>query len=448
MGKTRPSDSGLAQWVRVALAVVCAYVVTHLVCAILLRRGVFIASAQWLGMDVATWCQVAEVLVIMVTAVLAADRLMRVTTPSPVWPLGGPLAGQEYPQSVLHDLSLLYEIGQGISITIDQQELLERITRMLQQHLDLRELAILLADGDGQFLRVQASFGFQNEARVNSLIFQVGEGVSGEVARTGQTIYVQDTRRDPRYLSYRGELPEPGALLAIPLRYKREILGVINFGRAGVGSFSPTDVTILTLVANQVALAIANARLYAQTRELAVRDDLTGLYNRRHFMQVLQIEWKRAVRFRRDLTVLIIDVDFFKAYNDTFGHLHGDQVLKQLAEVLRRNIREVDTIARFGGEEFIALLPDTDKLGGLHVAEKLRSLVEQERFPIPHSGEMRPLTISVGVAVYPDDAGQIEDLIDHADIALYEAKDNGRNRVVCFPAVAEAASKEPRLVRD
>jgi diguanylate cyclase (GGDEF)-like protein len=234
-------------------------------------------------------------------------------------------------------------------------------------------------------------------------------------------------------LHYKGEKPvEASSFLSIPLLYKEDVMGVINFARRGSSSFSYQDVKMLSLVANQVALAIANARLYTKTRELSVRDELIGINNRRYFQQMLNMEWKRAVRFKRGLSLVMVDVDHFKDYNDTFGHLQGDQALKQIGQLLRRNLREVDTVARFGGEEFVLLLPDTDKRGAIAAAEKVRLLVDGHNFLTEEHKETRLITISAGISTYPDDVEEIDDLIDHADIALYRAKENGRNRIECY----------------
>jgi diguanylate cyclase (GGDEF)-like protein len=204
---------------------------------------------------------------------------------------------------------------------------------------------------------------------------------------------------------------------------------------------------MLTLVASQVALAIANARLYTRTRELSVTDELTGVHNRRHFQQMLQMEWKRAVRFERPLSVVMLDIDHFKEYNDTYLHVEGDKVLKRIGRILRTNLREVDTVARFGGEEFVLLLPDTDKHGATAAAEKVRKLLEQERFVSEKREPTRPVTISCGVATCPDDVNEMEDLIDHADIALYKAKAAGRNQVVSFTPEEPPTPPKPKRRR-
>lgn len=362
-------------------------------------------------------------------------------------------------EHLVKDLSLLYEIGQEVNSVIDLEALYENITSTLKKYLKISEFAILIFDEKRENLLVKAASGFSDNEAILRTTFKKGEGISGIVAETGKRVYVKDTDKENRFLHYKGEKRlENASLLSAPLIFKNEIMGVINFGRGGVNSFSFSDVKMLTLVAGHVALAIANAKLYTKTRELSVKDELTQLYNRRHFQQMLQMEWKRAVRFFRDLSLIMVDVDHFKAYNDTYGHLQGDVILKQIGQILQRNLREVDTVARFGGEEFVLLLPDTDKHGAIAVAEKVRRLVEQHRFTSDGKESARPITISAGIASYPDDVGEMDDLIDHADIALFRAKDGGRNQVVCFtppskpkkPAVvhAKTAAKEKTVAAE
>ncbi len=336
-------------------------------------------------------------------------------------------------ERLVKDLSLIYEIGQEVNSMIDLDKLYENIADTLKKYLKINEFAILVFNESKDKLSVKVASGFKDNEAIMRTEFKRGEGISGLVADTGRRIYVKDTSIEKRYLHYKGEQKsEKSSFLSAPLLFKREILGVINFGRPGVNAFSFTDIKMLTLVAGHVALAIANAKLYTRTRELSVKDELTQVYNRRHFQQMLQIEWKRAVRFYRDLSLVMIDVDHFKHYNDTFGHLQGDVVLKQIGQILQKNLREVDTVARFGGEEFVLLLPDTDKHGAIAVAEKVRRLVEQHHFTTEERTPTRQITLSAGISTYPDDVSEMDDLIDHADIALYRAKREGRNRVVCF----------------
>ncbi|MCE9626045.1 MAG: sensor domain-containing diguanylate cyclase, partial [Deltaproteobacteria bacterium] len=248
-------------------------------------------------------------------------------------------------------------------------------------------------------------------------------------AKSKQPVYIPDTSKDPQYLHYKGAKPEDGSFLCLPIAAKGMGLGAINFSRKEVDGFSANDIRLLTTVTSQIAIALENARLYAKTKELTLIDDLTQVYNRRHFQKILEMEFKRAKRFRRPLTLLMVDVDHFKEFNDRFGHVEGDHVLTDLAAVLADNLREVDTVARYGGEEFSVVLPNTPLEDAHQVANKLKELVADL-----HVQKGRPpsqqLTVSIGVAAFDDGTEFLEDLINHADIALYKAKSQGRNRVI------------------
>lgn len=336
-------------------------------------------------------------------------------------------------QGLVQDLSLLYEIGQEINQAIDTKTLYEVVANVVRQQLSMDNFSLMEWNPAAGLLTVKAAFGFPDNKDVLETSFRAEEGIAGEVVRRGRMIYVKNTATDRMFVHKK--VPIRGSLIVVPLKYKGETIGIANFGRNKIDAFSLNDMKMLTLVASQVALAIANADLYTKTRELSVTDELTGVYNRRYFGNVLQLEWKRAQRFNRDLSLLMCDVDYFKKYNDTFGHLEGDKILKEIALLLSKNLREVDTVSRFGGEEFILLLPDTDKRGAMAVAEKLRHLVQEN---------LRDITVSIGVANFPDDVKDLDDLIDHADIALYEAKDKGRNRVVAYQQAKKSEMlKEP-----
>lgn len=346
-------------------------------------------------------------------------------------------------EELVRDLSLIYDIGQGINQTVDLDSLYAVVTDVIRNRLMLHNYSLMAWDEKYRVLRVRAAFGFSNPEKVMQMTFQAGEGIAGHVVSTGKMIYVKDCLKEPRLVDKGVALA--GSILSLPLQYKSQALGVIHFGRNEIDGFGAQDIRMLKLVADQVALAMANAKLYTKTRELSLTDELTGVYNRRHFQEVLQLEWKRAVRFKRELSVLMIDIDYFKKFNDTYGHLAGDQVLRQIGFLLKNSLREVDTVARFGGEEFVVMLPDTDKRGALAVAEKLRHLVQEHRF-VGEKKTLQAITISVGVACYPHDADEMDDLIDHADIVLYEAKDGGRNRVVVYNKLPEKMEEENTVV--
>lgn len=230
----------------------------------------------------------------------------------------------------------------------------------------------------------------------------------------------------------RSEAGEPISLISVPLMLLDEMIGVLAVSRHDKDSITLTDHQSLESIASQIAVAYDRARLYSKTKELAVRDDLTGLYNRRHFYQMLDGELKRARRVGRHVSLLMIDADRFKKFNDDFGHLKGDECLKDMANLLKSSLREGDLLARFGGEEFVVMLTDAD-LGQSHVvAEKLRIIVQNELKIAVSDQALARATVSIGVSSFPDCAGNLHDLIDTADMALYQAKGAGRNQTQCY----------------
>lgn len=329
-------------------------------------------------------------------------------------------------KSSLKDLSVLYQVSQILARPLEFEEFLEDVSQVITKNLSIKEFSLLFFDPAHRYLEVRLASGFKDNARIRGMMFKLGEGISGRVAESGQMIYVSDTKNDPHYLHYKGEKLEDGSFLSLPLKVGSEVVGVLNLSHRQKNAFSETDISSLQSVSNQIATGYERSRLYTRIKELSVTDELTRLYNRRYFQQVLQAEFKRARRFKRPLSLILIDVDYFKKFNDQEGHLKGDERLKQLSELLLQNIREVDTLARFGGEEFVILLPDTSLEAATGVAEKLRTLVAKEGSSF---SSLLPLTISAGVSTLQDSIVNIEDLIDQADQALYQAKKEGRNRV-------------------
>lgn len=326
-------------------------------------------------------------------------------------------------------LFLLYEFSQQVSMTLELDELYNVVENFIGDRLGFREFAFLVYEEENQSLVVRVARGFADQARVRGMSFRAGEGITGRVLSKGELVYLPDTRQDPEYLYYKGEKREDGSFLSIPLIFKKKVVGVLNMTRPGVDQFSEEEIRFLNTLAVGLAIALVNANLYSRTKELSVRDELTQLYNRRHFQEVLPLEIKRAQRFKKPLCLLMIDIDYFKKYNDRYGHLAGDELLKEFVHLIASKIREVDFFARFGGEEFVLVLPNTPKSDGVKVADKLRMIIRDHKFSGNGKNSDR-LTVSIGVASYPDDARTMEDLVDVADIALYQAKGAGRDQVV------------------
>lgn len=183
----------------------------------------------------------------------------------------------------------------------------------------------------------------------------------------------------------------------------------------------------IAVMVNQLELFLKRSKLYAEIQELSITDGLTGGFVRRYFLERFKQEVLRSKHNKLALSLLLIDVDNFKAFNDTYGHITGDAVLKEVVKILQSSLRQIDMCARYGGEEFCIMLPETNKEGALLVAERLRGNVEETKLKV--FNEELKCTISIGVAAFPDDAQQINALLDKADKALYKAKIQGRNRV-------------------
>ncbi|HTC95771.1 MAG TPA: GGDEF domain-containing protein [Terriglobales bacterium] len=229
---------------------------------------------------------------------------------------------------------------------------------------------------------------------------------------------------------------EASSALVIPLFVNNRTMGTMQFFSPSPEAFNSVDAQllwILSLVAeNQLTREYANEGLI----RFAFTDFLTGLKTRGYFEQQLDVEIKRSERKKLSLTLLMIDIDFFKPFNDQYGHHVGDQILRDVATLLMKDMREVDTVARYGGEEFVIVLPETSEEGATFVAQRLRRNVEQAKFFAGSPNTVVRLTISIGIAVFYQDAQFKRELIENADVALYTAKKTGRNRVVLYSDIA------------
>lgn len=271
---------------------------------------------------------------------------------------------------------------------------------------------------------------------------QRGEGVVGQVWATGAPLLIDD------YSAWAGRKREydhfpSRALVAVPVRWGGEFLGVLNILAYAPHRYTEADMDMLTMFATQAAIAIRNARLYGMVEQLAVTDDLTGLFNRRGFSQLGEREFERALRFNRLLAVLMFDIDHFKRVNDAHGHPVGDQVLRALADCVHQNTRGIDVAGRYGGEEFVLLLPETPLPEAVQIADRLRQSIADISVAIyPAKGDFPPIqvhiTVSIGVAVALPGIRNLTDLLERADQAMYRGKDLGRNRVVVWDEMPDS----------
>ena len=331
---------------------------------------------------------------------------------------------------ILQNLSLLYSIGKAMNYISDLKSLLQYILSQAIEITSAEKGSIMLYDLESDRLMIRVLAGLADEAyqeKVNNneikcRTFKPGEGIAGRVYLTAKPMVVNNISDDDLFVE--SESSFVNSIACIPMVVYNDVIGVINVTNKREGKdFSDEDVRMLRAVADQAAVAVNKAQLW----DMAVTDSLTGLYVRRYFMVKLQEELHRADRYNKILTIVMADIDRFKNINDTYGHDVGDKVLEAIGKFFQKNIRDVDIIARYGGEEFILMLPEEDKEAAFCLAERLR-----ERFAEIDLGHLPKITISLGIAAYPLDGTEVEDLIKKADAAMYAAKQAGRNRVMKF----------------
>jgi diguanylate cyclase (GGDEF)-like protein/PAS domain S-box-containing protein len=326
-------------------------------------------------------------------------------------------------------IEALLDTSEVLNSTLDLDTLMDRILENTDRVLPSDTGAILLLDKG--YLKVMRGRGYIENGHgdiTKNPPFLISERPNmHRMFETGQPIAIPDTTSNQGW----NPLPENRwvrSYIGVPLKVHGQIIGFISLFSGTVNFYSINDADRLKPFANQAAIALENARLYSETQLKADTDELTGLKNRRSFFEMGSREIERAIRFKHYLSALMIDLDNFKDINDNFGHPVGDRLLKELAEVFKGKLRNVDLIARYGGDEFIVLLPENDITAAKDVADRICHSIEKIRIETSQ-GKAR-VTASIGVASLDKDMTTLSALVEQADRALYNAKKFGKNRVV------------------
>jgi diguanylate cyclase (GGDEF)-like protein len=328
------------------------------------------------------------------------------------------------------ELHTLDEIGRTIISSLELQTVLNIIMEKTRELVQAESWSLLLGDEGEGGLHLSVAVGEGADRSRAGAVVKPGEGIAGWVAREGKPVVVDDAAADPRW----GGLEQAyGAcarsVLCVPLETRGRVLGVIEVvNKKGGEGFTARDLSLVTRLAGFAAIAIENARLYQQTKMLTLTDELTRLYNTRFFTQYLEADVKRCRRYKTSVSLIFLDLDHFKLVNDRHGHLMGSQLLREVADVLRRGVRDVDIVARYGGDEFIVILPETRLEAAAFVAERLRLAMSEHVF-LAGEGLAARLTASFGVASFPETCSSEEELIRLADQAMYRVKNRTRNGV-------------------
>ncbi len=317
-------------------------------------------------------------------------------------------------------LEAINAVARETTVVLDVRELLLKACQKIRTAFEVSHVSMLVKDDED--LVLQAHHGNLTLRIPENGKMPAGAGLWGRALRENKTLIENDVKTDPDCL---GIYQESGSRMCIPLVSFGQTLGVLVLDSIRSGSFNVSDVQSLESVADICATAIQNARYVERVKHLAYLDGLTGIFNRRYFELRILEELERARRFDSGMAVIMVDIDQFKRLNDEFGHLLGDEVLRQVSSIFSQQLRKIDVVCRYGGEEFAILLSQTSQQHALGVAEKLRRMVDSWQFP----GVPRSVTISAGVATCPDHGNTREALVKAADAGLYAAKQAGRNCV-------------------
>lgn len=332
-------------------------------------------------------------------------------------------------QRLTKELSALRLIISEINSTLELDKVLDLIIQKAVQIVEAERESLMLFDHKTEELYIKSSIGLSKKT-VSTVRIAPGEGIAGWVFKEGKPLLVKEGEKDPRFKKFENVNEELKSIISVPLKIKDQIIGVINIDNKRKGDiFNMDDLQLLSTFANQAAIAIQNAKLHQEIKQLAITDDLTGLYNFRYIKDRLEEEVKRAQRFKHPLALIMADIDHFKEFNDAYGHLEGNEVLQNIAGILQLNVREVDIVARFGGEEFIIILPEANKKEAHKIAERIRIKVEDYNFINKKSHPNEKVTLSLGLISCFQESITPQGLIYKVDQALYQAKRKGRNRV-------------------
>jgi diguanylate cyclase (GGDEF)-like protein len=328
------------------------------------------------------------------------------------------------------EVSVFHELGKALTSSLQLDQVLRTIMEKINEVLRPDTWSLLLMDQDKNELYFQIATGVGAEA-LRDVRIPVGKGIAGWVAQSGEPVVVPDTSQDSRFFSQVDEKTKMAtrSIVAVPVRFRDQCLGVIELiNCVGPEGFSERDLALLEALADYAAIAIENARHVHRIHELTIKDDCTSLYNARHMNFMLDTEIYRSNRYAFEFSVIFIDLDHFKMVNDTHGHLMGSKLLGEVGDMIKDHCRIIDLAFRYGGDEFVILLPQTSKDNACRVARRLHKLI-RESIWLKDVGLNVRITASVGIASYPGDSKTKADLLHLADEAMYNVKNSTRDAV-------------------
>lgn len=319
----------------------------------------------------------------------------------------------------LHFLVTIPEMVKNMNSMLPLAELVAASIRMAKQMIDTDQIEVYRFSPNGGMLRLMDAYGKRKGQKVE---FKLGEGLIGKAAEMGLTV-------TPNMLK-EGLAGTDSIEMAAPIIFHSKMLGVIGIGK--VKAPSGNEKRFLSMIADLMAVALRNLASFDSVKEDSIRDALTGLFNRRHFMEAAAAALHKAANYNFPLSICIFDIDHFKSYNDTNGHLMGDELLKELGGLLKQKSRSSNLVSRYGGDEFMILLNETDREKSMLFAGKLIEAIAGYPFKRKEKQPLGTISISGGIATFPEDGEELEDLLKKADMALYASKKAGRARIMHF----------------
>ena len=323
-------------------------------------------------------------------------------------------------------LEMIYENSRVLASILDSDSIIAEVMHLMGKVLHYESYAVIFSDNKGNFL-----FRARYENKKNSLHLKQIDKEYAELfdkaCRQNNPFVIKDVSNRDDYLPM---TKNTRSVMIVPMVAHKRVRGLLVAESSTVGYYKERDLQLLSAVSRSAALAFENSELHKKMEAMTVKDELTGAFNYRYFVQKLEEEKRRASRYQLPLSLIMVDIDWFKKLNDTYGHESGNIVLKELSRIIKKSIRDVDIFARYGGEEFAVILPQTPQYDANIIGERIRTNVERHTFMI-EKGEKVNLTVSVGLSSYPENGYSQEELVSLADKALYKAKGEGRN-LVCI----------------
>jgi diguanylate cyclase (GGDEF)-like protein len=333
------------------------------------------------------------------------------------------------PIRLSQELTIFHDVAKALTSSLDLDSILQTIMEKMAEYFRPETWSLLMVDEEKGELYFAIAVGAAAEVLAKARV-KVGEGIAGWVAMHGETLIVPDVQNDPRFSPRFDELTrwQTRSIICVPLRSRHRVLGVIQLVNVDVKGLSEQELFFLQALCDYAAISIENAKAVEKIQELTITDDCTGLFNARHLYKTLETEVYRSARFGYQFSVIFIDLDHFKQVNDTHGHLIGSRLLAEIGYLIKAQLRLIDFAFRYGGDEFVVLLPQTSKDQAVVVAKRLQDSLRSGRFCVEQGLNLN-VRASMGLASFPHDAQTPHDIIRQADEMMYVVKNTTRNNI-------------------